>query len=196
MTSFPEFLAGARDDVDGALDRLLPPVTAAPTRLHEAMRYSIFAGGKRVRPGLLLLAGEIWSAPRAALLPGAAAMEMILTGDPIDAPRAYELGLVNQVVPEGDLLEAAKTLAGRITANAPLAVQESEALEQLNVLLIFQERPIERRDQALTLRRPQNFRRDVLSDQQFKPIQELRRARFFFHARHIPDFIKGVEGFL
>jgi geranylgeranyl diphosphate synthase type II len=79
VTTFPEFLSGARADVDQELHRLLPPATAAPARLHEAMRYSIFAGGKRVRPGLVLLAGEIFGAPRSRLLAGAAAMEMIHT---------------------------------------------------------------------------------------------------------------------
>jgi len=80
-------------------------------------------GLPEVKRSLAATAGGMFRLPRAVGM--AAAMEMILTGDPIDAPRAYELGLVNQVVPEDDLLEAAKTLAGRITANAPLAVQES-----------------------------------------------------------------------
>jgi geranylgeranyl diphosphate synthase type II len=43
------------------------------------MRYSVFAGGKRIRPGLVVLAGEVYGAPRRLLLPAAAAMEMIHT---------------------------------------------------------------------------------------------------------------------
>ncbi|MFE2111470.1 enoyl-CoA hydratase-related protein [Kitasatospora sp. NPDC059463] len=50
------------------------------------------------------------------------ALELILTGDPVPATRAAELGLVNAVVPAGDLLDAARDLAARITRHAPTAV--------------------------------------------------------------------------
>ncbi len=49
-------------------------------------------------------------------------LEMILTGDPIGAARAAELGIVNTVVPHGDLLPAARELAGRVIRHAPTAV--------------------------------------------------------------------------
>lgn len=49
-------------------------------------------------------------------------MRLLLTGDPIDAARAYELGLVNEVVPLAGLRPAAQALAERIAANAPLSV--------------------------------------------------------------------------
>src|SRR3954464_4178573 len=55
-------------------------------------------------------------------------MEIVLTGDPISAERAYELGLVNDVVDEGAALRAAIALAERICANAPIAVRESRAV--------------------------------------------------------------------
>jgi enoyl-CoA hydratase/carnithine racemase len=55
-------------------------------------------------------------------------MEMGLTGDPIDAVRAKELGLINQVVPVAELRDAALALAARITANGPLAVQATKQL--------------------------------------------------------------------
>ena len=61
---FARFLAEARAAVDGELDRLLPASGRAPERLHEAMRYSVFAGGKRLRPALVLLAGRSFGAPR------------------------------------------------------------------------------------------------------------------------------------
>ena len=77
--SFRGFLGAAREAVDGELDRLLPDAAAPPARLHEAMRYGLFAGGKRLRPALCLLAGELYGAPRQRLLPGAAALEMIHT---------------------------------------------------------------------------------------------------------------------
>ena len=46
-------LATERQAVDAELDRLLPPAGAWPARLHEAMRYAVFGGGKRVRPVLV-----------------------------------------------------------------------------------------------------------------------------------------------
>jgi enoyl-CoA hydratase len=63
--------------------------------------------------GALLLAQRV---------PRALAMELLLTGDPVDAARAAEIGLVNRVVPEGTALDAAVALAERIAANGPLAV--------------------------------------------------------------------------
>ena len=57
---------------------------------------------------------------------GHIAYEMALTADPIDADRAYELGLVNRVVPGDEVLDAAVALAERIAQNAPLAVRVSK----------------------------------------------------------------------
>ena len=51
-----------------------------------------------------------------------------MTGAPISAARAYELGLVNRVAPAGTALEAARAMATTIAANAPLAVRESRGL--------------------------------------------------------------------
>jgi enoyl-CoA hydratase len=56
------------------------------------------------------------------------AMEMLLVGDPIDARTAFDLGLVNRVVPGGHLMDAAREMARRICENAPLAVRETLAL--------------------------------------------------------------------
>lgn len=55
-------------------------------------------------------------------IPQAVAMEMILTGDPIDASQALQVGLVSRIVPEPDLLPTARQLAHRIASHAPLAV--------------------------------------------------------------------------
>ena len=65
--------------VDDWLDRLLPSVETPPARIHEAMRYSVFAGGKRLRPILVIAAGEMFDAPETELLPTACALEMIHT---------------------------------------------------------------------------------------------------------------------
>jgi E-phenylitaconyl-CoA hydratase len=61
-------------------------------------------------------------------LPYAVAMEMLLTGDGIDATAAERWGLVNKVVPAADLLETAYAYARKIAANAPLAVQAAKEL--------------------------------------------------------------------
>lgn len=61
-------------------------------------------------------------------LPHAIGMEMLLTGEPIDAPAAERWGLVNRVVRPSDLMQAATTLAAKIASNAPLAVQASKEL--------------------------------------------------------------------
>lgn len=61
-------------------------------------------------------------------LPYAIAMELLLTGDAIDAETAARWGLVNKVVPPAELLDAAYALARRIAANAPLAVQAAKEL--------------------------------------------------------------------
>lgn len=61
-------------------------------------------------------------------IPLAIALELGLTGDPIDAHRALSLGLVNAVVPGGEVMRHALALAGRITVNGPLAVQATKQL--------------------------------------------------------------------
>lgn len=78
-TDFPAYLAELRPDVEATLDRLVPSVDIAPARLHEAMRYSLLAGGKRIRPALVVLTGESLGVDRRTLLPGGAALEMIHT---------------------------------------------------------------------------------------------------------------------
>ena len=78
-SDFARFLAASRDAVDAELDRLLPTASQAPQRLHEAMRYSVLGGGKRLRPALVLLAGRTLGAPPEAVVSGAAAVEMVHT---------------------------------------------------------------------------------------------------------------------
>jgi len=63
--------------IDLALDRYLPAVEMLPTRLHEAIRYSVFAGGKRVRPILMLAACEAVGGEIKNVLPAACAIEMV-----------------------------------------------------------------------------------------------------------------------
>jgi enoyl-CoA hydratase/carnithine racemase len=70
--------------------------------------------------------GAPWAVPLPWLIAPRVAMEMLLTGDPVSADRAHELGLVNQVVPLADLHAAAQRLAERIAANAPLSVMAAK----------------------------------------------------------------------
>lgn len=72
-------------------------------------------GIPEVKRGLAAAGGGLIKLPRQ--IPSRIAMELALTGDFIDTSRAYELGLINQVVPAGTALEAAKALAARIAAN-------------------------------------------------------------------------------
>lgn len=91
-------------------------VAAATARfaLPEVKRGGVAGGGGALRLG--------------QRLPTALALELTLTGDAMSAERAAAMGLVNQVVPEGQALRAALALAERICANGPLAVAASKAI--------------------------------------------------------------------
>jgi enoyl-CoA hydratase/carnithine racemase len=67
--------------------------------------------------------GSPWAAPLPWLVPPKVALQLLLTGDPIDAARAREVGLVNEVVPAASLHDAAQAMARTIAANAPLTVR-------------------------------------------------------------------------
>lgn len=83
-------------------------------------------GLPEVKRGILAGAGGAFRLVQQ--LPRKIAMEMLLTGDPIDAKRALELGLVNAVAPGSGLIDAALALAERIAGNAPLSVQASKRI--------------------------------------------------------------------
>ncbi|CAN5809321.1 polyprenyl synthetase family protein [soil metagenome] len=74
-----QYLAARQKEVDHALDRFLPKEKVRPATIHKAMRYSLFAGGKRLRPILCLAAAEACGGERGAALPLACAMECIHT---------------------------------------------------------------------------------------------------------------------
>jgi len=77
--SLKEFLAEEVRRVDAALDRLTPPESAPPATIHRAMRYSLFAGGKRIRPILCLQGAAAISDNTPAALDAGCALEMIHT---------------------------------------------------------------------------------------------------------------------
>lgn len=66
--------------------------------------------------------GAPWAAPLSWLLPPRLALQILMTGDPITAERAREVGMVNEVVPVGELRARTQQLAVRIASNAPLSV--------------------------------------------------------------------------
>ena len=134
----PAALSGERGGFAGIVKRDFPkPLIAAVNGpalaggleimlscdLVVAAEHALF-GIPEAKRGLIAGAGGLIRLPKR--LPRAIAMEMALTGDPIDAPRALALGLINGVVPLAELMTAALALADRIAANAPLAVRHSK----------------------------------------------------------------------
>src|SRR5881409_2469252 len=75
----PPFFEENRLAVDAALEKLLPAATAQPSSIHAAMRYSVFAGGKRIRPILCLETARIFSSDVTPALHPACAIEFIHT---------------------------------------------------------------------------------------------------------------------
>ncbi len=71
------YLQERRALIDRSLDRYLKESTKRPKTIHKAMRYGLFSGGKRLRPILMLAAGELFGGRQKALLPFACALEMI-----------------------------------------------------------------------------------------------------------------------
>ena len=85
-------------------------------------------GLPEVRHNVVAIGGGLFRLPRR--MPYHLAMEMALTGEPIDAERAHELGLVNRLAEPGEALEGALALAAEVAANAPLALVASKRILQ------------------------------------------------------------------
>mgnify|MGYP002624308426 FL=1 len=79
MDDLKEYLEARAAEVDAELDRLLPTKRQRPSSIHEAMRYSLFAGGKRLRPVLCLAAAEACGGENEAAVPSACAVELMHT---------------------------------------------------------------------------------------------------------------------
>jgi enoyl-CoA hydratase len=92
-----------------------------------AANHAMF-GIPEAKRGLIAGAGGLLRLPKR--LPIAIALELAMTGDPIDAGRAQQLGLINKVVPAASVLAEALSLAERIATNAPLAVRYSKSVMQ------------------------------------------------------------------
>ncbi len=77
--TLPEFYQADLDAVDAALDRLMPPEDTPPSSIHRAMRYSVFAGGKRIRPVLCIEAARLFTDDPTSAVPLGCALEFIHT---------------------------------------------------------------------------------------------------------------------
>jgi enoyl-CoA hydratase/carnithine racemase len=85
-------------------------------------------GIPEVKRSLVAAGGALRHLPRR--IPYGVAMELALTGDPVSAERAYELGLVNRLAEPGGAVDAALELAGAIAGNGPLGLDASKAILQ------------------------------------------------------------------
>ena len=94
-------------------------------------------GVPEVKRSLVAAGGAALQLPRR--MPFAVALEMLLTGEPLDAPRAAQLGLVNRVTPEGGALDGALALAATIAANGPLAVAATKEIARRSTDWTFAE---------------------------------------------------------
>ena len=83
--------------------------------------------------------GSPWAAPLSWLIPPRIAQQILLTGDPVTAQRAHEIGLVNEVVPLAELRSRTQQLAERIAANAPLSVLAAKRTAYLSRPDLFDE---------------------------------------------------------
>jgi len=76
---FGDYMTERAAAVDAALERLMPPESERPETLHKAMRYSVFAGGKRLRPVLVIAGAEAVGGRMEQVMPAACALELIHT---------------------------------------------------------------------------------------------------------------------
>jgi geranylgeranyl diphosphate synthase type II len=124
------YLDERRQQVDEALDRFLPPEGTPPARIHEAMRYSVLAGGKRLRPILVIAGAEAAGGRAEDVLPAACALELIHTYSLIhdDLPAMddddYRRGRLTSHKVFGEAMailagDALLTLAFRLLAGSP-----------------------------------------------------------------------------
>jgi geranylgeranyl diphosphate synthase type II len=134
-----EYLARQRELVDSELDRLVPPESAAPETIHRAMRYSLFAGGKRIRPILCMEAAQTVSDCASGVAACACALELIHTYSLIhdDLPALdnddYRRGKLTNHKVFGDAMailagDALLTLAFQVLAQLHLADERKTGL--------------------------------------------------------------------
>ncbi|QEL64270.1 farnesyl diphosphate synthase [Oryzomicrobium terrae] len=128
-TPFPDWMAAVQARTEHALARLLPGAGQTPARLHDAMRYAVLGGGKRVRPLLAFAAGEISGAPVDALEVAASAVELI---------HAYSLVHDDLPCMDDDVLRRGRPTC-HVEYDEPTALLVGDALQTLAFELLARE---------------------------------------------------------
>jgi farnesyl diphosphate synthase len=129
-TDFQGWMGSVQSRMETALARLLPAAQVAPARLHEAMRYAVLEGGKRVRPLLAFAAGELSEAPRERVEVAAAAVELI---------HAYSLVHDDLPCMDDDVLRRGKPTV-HVEYDQATAMLAGDALQSLAFQLISENR--------------------------------------------------------
>jgi geranylgeranyl diphosphate synthase type II len=136
------YLISRQKKIDRALDRYLPKENTRPATIHKAMRYSLFAGGKRLRPILCLAAAEACSGKIEHALPLACAMECIHT-----------YSLVHDDLPsmDNDDFRRGRATCHKVFGDG-IAVLAGDALLTIAFEVVSRARPTQRYDMATLLR--------------------------------------------
>src|SRR6266566_886497 len=136
------YLAGRQKQVDRALDRFLPKASVPPVTLHKAMRYSLFAGGKRLRPILCLAATEACGGETTAALPHACAVECIHT-----------YSLIHDDLPsmDNDDLRRGRPTCHKVFGDG-IAILAGDALFTIAFEIVSNAKPTSRYDTSILLR--------------------------------------------
>jgi len=126
VPSFADWVAAVQTRTETALDRFLPAAAVAPSRLHDAMRYAVLGGGKRVRPLLCHAAGALSGASSAALDAAACAVELI---------HAYSLVHDDMPCMDDDVLRRGKPTV-HVQYDDATALLVGDSLQSLAFLLL------------------------------------------------------------
>jgi len=137
-----KYLQTRQREIDRALDRYLPKANTKPTTLHRAMRYSLFAGGKRLRPILCLAAAEACGGKISNALPFACALECIHT-----------YSLVHDDLPsmDNDDFRRGRPTCHKVFGDG-IAILAGDALLTIAFEIVSSARPTPRYDMSILLR--------------------------------------------
>lgn len=140
--TFEEWMRAVLARVETALERYLPATATEPARLHEAMRYAVLGGGKRVRPLLVHAAGELTGARPEALEAASAALEMI-----------HVYSLVHDDMPcmDDDALRRGKPTV-HVQYDEATALLVGDALQSQAFVVLTDETALDTRAQAALVR--------------------------------------------
>src|SRR5512140_2051859 len=130
MSDFSSWVSTRQSRFEDVLKRLLPPAEAMPQRLHQAMRYSVLEGGKRVRPLLAYAAGE---------LAGAAAERVEIAGAAVEMIHAYSLVHDDMPCMDDDVLRRGKPTC-HVEYDEATALLVGDALQSLAFQLVSEYR--------------------------------------------------------